>query len=116
MSTYTKEQVIEGRKCGLKYWDESIALKGREAVINEAISISKQYPDVWGKGWPNVTWAIVNAVIEIVNRGQISQNWNLDEALTQDEIKHIAKELNLNMNDYKPLWNRKVLKHKPITI
>ena len=56
--------MLAERRCGLKYWDAAVNAVGREALIEEALKIHNQFPDVWGYGWPNINWAMGNAVRE----------------------------------------------------
>jgi hypothetical protein len=107
MSKYTKQDVIDGRKCGLKYFDKAVEIIGRQQLIDKAIEINKKSPDVWKAGWSNFDWAIGNAVIEIINsKGDISQSWNLDEALNDNEIQHIASVCCFSL-PFTPSWPRK---------
>ena len=109
---YTREEVIQGMRCGIKYFDKAQSLAGRAQVIDKAIQISEKMPTIWGEGWSNFAWAFGNAVIEILNpKGDISQSYNLDEVLTEQEIFYI-KQTRQYSEDYQPLWNSKVLKQK----
>jgi hypothetical protein len=110
MSTYTKQQVIDGRKCGLKYFDKAVELKCRQYIIDHAIEINKEFPDMWEVGWSNFRWAIGNAVREIVNPDkEYPMSWNVDEALDDNEIKFIAEQLEFK-GEYTPTWDRKKAK------
>jgi hypothetical protein len=115
MSKYTREQIISERRCGLKYFDKAADGNILKAdLIEDAINISKRHPDIWGGGWSNVQWALMNAVIaRVASNRDIMQSWNLDEVLNQEEMKHVAESLNLDVAEYKPTWSRKVLKRKP---
>jgi hypothetical protein len=64
MAKLTREKMLAERRCGLKYWDAAVNAVGREALIEEALKIHNQFPDVWGYGWPNINWAMGNAVRE----------------------------------------------------
>lgn len=107
MSKYTKEQVIAERRCGLKYFDKAAPdEKSRKELIMNAIAISKKNPMY--VGWSNFSWALGNAIIEIVAKDkEILQFWNTDEVLSQEEMLFVAKELNLKMEDYVDVWKRK---------
>lgn len=112
MPTYTKKQVIEGRKCGLKYLDKAVAAVGMQAILEETVRIAKEFPDTWGPGWPNVDWAFGNAWRNVLwekklAKGDIAATENLDEALTEEQLKWLADQLGFSLNDYKPTWERR---------
>jgi hypothetical protein len=106
-SKYTKDQVVTERRCGLKYFDKAVELVGRPALLQNAFNIAKAYPEVWGRGWSNFGWAIGNAVIEAINpKGDIAQTWNLDEALTPEEIANVKTTMGYQ-DEYKVVWERR---------
>lgn len=105
MAKYTKEQIIEERKCGLKYFDMAVQMTSREQVIKDALKINQDHPDIWGRGWSNLAWAFGNAVGNIVKRGEIQQTWNLDEALSRTEMQELQEKFKLS--DYTPMRERK---------
>lgn len=103
---YSRAEVLAKRKCGLKFVDTAFASAGRQSIIDEAISISKSDPAIWGGGWSNVAWALGNAVINELNpNGDLVQTWNVDEVLTDDEMTYVASALNIT-EPYKPSWPR----------
>jgi hypothetical protein len=107
---YTKERVIAEKKCGIRHFDKAQALVGRAQIILKAINISQKYPSIWNGGWDNFHWAFYNAVIEIINpNGEISQTYNLDEVLTEQEIVYIKKTKNY-LDNFACLYTRKILK------
>lgn len=107
MATYTKQQVVQDRKCGLKYLDKAVAAVGMQRLLDETVRIHHQYPNTWGPGWPNVAWAFGNAFRDHCGaRGDISSTFNLDEALTDVEMDFLAKSLGI-VDPYEPLWPRR---------
>lgn len=102
---YTKEQVMKERRCGLKIFDKAVIKSSRQAVIDKGIEYYKENPDTWGPGWPTVDWAIGNAMRDIADNHGPS-TFNLDEALTDDEMKNIASLLNIT-DLYVGHWKRK---------
>ena len=107
MSKYTRSHVIAERRCGLKYVDKAIAMTSRQHIINESIKVANQFPNVWKPGWSNFSWAFGNVVIEIINpKGDISQTWNFDEVLTDEEITDIANKMGYTLPPEKH-WSRK---------
>ena len=108
---YTKEVVINHRKCGLgKYFDPVVAQVGRASLIEQAILIAKKHPNIWDPGWSNFHWALGNAVIDFLPKDKSPvQSYNVDEALTPEEIAYVAKQLNLSPNPQQ-IWPRKQTK------
>lgn len=109
---YTRDEVIQGRKCGLKKVDEAVAKVGMPAILEATVKISRQHPDAWGKGWPNVDWAFGNAWRHALfpdphNAPEIAATENLDEALTPEDLQWLADQLGLDLKDYKPMWARR---------
>ena len=112
MSKYTREQVINERKCGLKYLDKAVAIVGMQAILDETVKISKEHPDTWEQGWTDVVWAFGNAWRNVLwnnklSKGDIASTENLDEALTSEQLEWLADELNLDVAKYEPCWPRK---------
>ena len=105
----TKENVIKTRSNGLNHFDKAVVKSGRNFILTKTIEFSKEYPDTWGGGWDNVVWAAGNVVIEVLDK-EIQQSWNLDEAFTEEEMKYLAKQLYLDIADFKPIWKRKETK------
>lgn len=114
MSKYTAEQVIQERRCGLKYLDKVANNEAsREALIQKSINIYKQFPGICNEGWDDVSWALGNAIIEKYkdmtgSYKTLSMTWNLSEALTHEEMERIALELGLNIDNYQSYWSRKI--------
>jgi hypothetical protein len=107
MSKYTSQQVVTEKRCGIKHFDEAVAKIGREALVEETIKISREHPGIWGEGWPNVDWALGNAVIDTLNkRNEFSQTYNLDEVLTTEELQKVATDLQLT-DPYTQNWERR---------
>lgn len=107
---HTKDKVMGEKKCGIKYFDKAQALVGQVQVIQKAISISNQYPDIWQAGWSNFHWAFYNAVSDIIqNQKNIMQTYNLDEVLNEQEIAFIKQRRGYNDN-FTCLYTRKTLK------
>ncbi len=112
MSKYTRQQVINERKCGLKLLDKAVEKVGFQAILEETVTIFKDHPNTWGPGWPTVKWAFGNAWRDVlwkhnISKGEIASTANLDEALTLEQMQWLASQLGLNMSDYKPGWDRR---------
>ncbi len=107
MSKYTSEQVVTEKRCGIKHFDEAVVKIGRETLVAETIKICKEFPVIWGRGWPNVHWALGNAVIDVLNkRNEFRQTYNLDEVLTSDEMQKLSTELHIT-DAYSQHWERR---------
>ena len=103
----TKAQVVSLRSNGLKHFDKALTIKSRQELINDAVTIATQFPDIWGSGWSNFVWAFGNAVAETLNtKRDISQSYNLDEALTDVELQQVANTLKIT-DTLTPTWPRK---------
>jgi hypothetical protein len=108
-SKYFKQEVIDNRLCGLKYVDKALLSMTREQLIEEGIRLAKDHYGT-GKAWWTFDWGIGNAVINAVKSDKsISQTWNLDEFLTDDEMSRVASELEIQ-DKYEAVWKRKVRK------
>jgi len=112
MSKYTKEEVIQGRKCGLKYFDKAVEKVGIQAILEKTVSFSKGSPDTWGRGWSNIDWAFGNAWREFcLNKNRESyggmDSINLNEALSQEQMQYIADQCGLDIQQYVPSHDRK---------
>lgn len=106
MPKYTRQQVIDEKRCGIKYFDRAVEKIGRQSLIDQALTIRKNHPTVWGTGWGNIDWALGNAVQECAKYNG-PMTWNLDEVLTQDELAYIAEKSGLKVEDYTPTWGRR---------
>jgi len=107
MAKMTRERMLVDRRCGLKYWDEAVRLVGQKAVLDRTLGIMQEYPDTWGRGWPNAHWAIGNAVREIIkNQGNIQMTWNIHDVLTPEELADFASQAGLTGLPYKESWSR----------
>jgi hypothetical protein len=106
MPSYTKKQVVDERKCGLKYFDKAVAKVGIQAVLEETVRIAKEFPDTWGRGWRNVDWAFGNAWREVIDYDGVASE-NLDEALTPEQLQWLADQLGHDINTYTPCWLRR---------
>ena len=107
-SKYTKQQVLDEKRCGIKYFERAVEKIGRTQLLANAVAISHRHPDTWGPGWSNFSWALGNAVIDAIDsRSEISQTWNVDEVLTNEEMTSIARELGFKLESYEPLWKRR---------
>jgi len=87
---------------GLKVWDKALTNATRQEIINEAIRICTEFPDIWGRGWSNFDWALGNAVRDIAYPNatrDISMTWNADDVLTSEELNDIKTKLGFN-TDY----------------
>jgi hypothetical protein len=107
MSTYTEEEVITLKKCGVKYFDEAVNNVGRKELLNRAVKICQEFPDTWGAGWRNFDWALGNAVRDCVkSQGEFQMSWNVDEVLTGEEIAEVAVRLGF-IDAYNKCWPRR---------
>lgn len=105
MSRYTRQEVIDGRKCGLKYFDEAVAKVGIQAILEQTVATAKHY-DYVGIGWGNLYWAFGTTWTKIAGySGNATEN--LDEVLTQEQIRWLAEQLGLVVEDYEPQWKRR---------
>lgn len=100
-SKYTKQQVIADRRCGLKYFDKAVLMTSKQHVLDETLRINQAFPNTWGPGWPNIHWALVNAVAEIIKpNGDIMQTYALDEALDPNDILYLENATGLSFSTY----------------
>jgi hypothetical protein len=107
-SKYTKSKVIAERRCGLKYYDKAFAIRGRQQVIEDSISLARQDGQrTWGGGWSNFDWCIGNVVRDIACKNiEPPMSCNLDEILTDAEMSFVATALSI-AEGYKPARERK---------
>ncbi len=106
-----KNDVIKNKRCGIKLFEHVKSSKGLDSIISSTLEIYKRYPNTWKHTWDTVHWAFNNACmslyremdVKIRNNGQMS--FNLDEVLTDEEIKYIAKELKI-LIPYYEVWKR----------
>ena len=108
MSNYTREQIIQGRKCGLKFFDEAVAKVGIDKILQRAIELQNEFPRTWKPGWSNMSWALGNAVREFAVRNfDYPMSWNIDEALTPEQMQYLRDNTFGEQYDYEPTWPRK---------
>jgi hypothetical protein len=107
MPKYTRQEVIDGRKCGLKYFDRAVAQAGIDQLLEAAIEIQLRSPHTWNPGWDNFSWALGNAVINVLDPpGDIAQTWNIDEALTPEQMETVASRCGFT-EPYVVTWGRR---------
>ena len=108
----TRNQVINTRSNGLRYFDRAVEKVGRTAILERAIAIAKQFPKSWREH--NADWALGNAVIELLDPpGDIQQSYNVDEALTPEEIKQFTLQTGQKVT---PCRERKPECQPPISV
>jgi hypothetical protein len=108
MARITQADMIANRKCGLKYYDKAVALVGHKAIVDSAIDIFIEFPNVWGPGWASFSWAFGNAVHDIINnRNNISQTYNLKDVLCEADIAYIQSKLPQMVGFPPDTWPRK---------
>jgi hypothetical protein len=99
----TRNQIIQTRSNGLRYFDQAIVKIGRANLLEKAIAIYIRHPNVWQEFTHD--WALGNAVIEALNPpGDIQQSYNIDEALTPAEIQDFETATGKKI---KQCWERK---------
>jgi len=96
----TKQDVIRDRLKGLKHLDRACAIVPKDEIIKKAIAVAQDpaYAGIWGNNdtWAHFDWAFGNVFREIVSpKVDLSTTFNLDEALTEDEMKAIAASLGI---------------------
>jgi hypothetical protein len=104
---YTREQVIKGRLCGLKMLDKATSLKPIQEIIDESIATNKEMPNIWNVGWSNMDWAFGNAWRDVIwnhekSDRDIGTSFNLDEALTEEQLKYVSDKTGIPLpyNDH----------------
>jgi hypothetical protein len=100
-----REKMLNERRCGLKHWDKAVEMVGVQAIIDKAIAIHNDFPDVWGAGWRNFDWALGNAVREIAcdPNKQYAMSWNVNDVLTEEEMHAVAERCQFS-GQYEPCW------------
>ena len=91
---HTKEEVIAGRLHGLKDFDSIDVKIGRENFINEIIRYYED--DAAVDAWTLVDIAVKKALLKNgMPESNVKIAWNLDEALTSDDIDLIKRSLGI---------------------
>ena len=108
-----RENVIKNRECGLKKLDNVLTICTVDEIIEETIRICNEYPDIWGRGWGNVHWGFHNALYNICDklcgiRKEFQFSANLDECLSDEQIKYIADKCNIT-DKYMGIRERKIM-------
>lgn len=106
-------EVLKKRSCGLKMVDHIRTHGLMSVVLKDCVELNNRQPDTWGKGWPNLHWAFANALSSVYKempiprlRGYNGQFCcNLDEALTEEELKELAALTNTT-DPFKRSWGR----------
>ncbi len=97
-----KTTPIKTRKIiGLSVWEIALKKMSKQDIIEKAIKISKQFPDIWGGSWSNFDWALGNAVREVAypnSTKDIGMTWNADDVLTSEDLDYIKISLNIKTN------------------
>ena|ERR1019366_4578537 len=102
-----QQKMLKERRCGLKYYDRALALcKNKQEIIDRAIAINKEMPDIWGPGWRNFDWALGNAIQEIINnKNEFQMSFNVNDVLTDEEMKQVADACGFT-GQYTQCWPR----------
>lgn len=111
----TREEVMAGRKNGIRYFDDAVMIKGRENLLQEALEIYKEDKKINEEKFPNMfkgisgTFKLIEAIKLVVKKttklsGSSNQTWNLDEILTKNEFAMLFKECGIT--SYTPLHKR----------
>lgn len=114
-----RENVIKNRECGLKKLDNLLTVCTIYEIIEETITICNQFPDIWGGSdwgstrWGNVHWGFHNALYDIYDkrcgiRKDFQFSTNLDECLSDEQIKYIADKCNIT-DKYEGIRERKIM-------
>lgn len=94
--SYTRDEVIAGRKSGLKYFDKAVAKVGRAKVIADAIALHNdpEHIGTWGPKdcWSHFQWSLGNVWREIIEAGDVQCSFNIDEALTPAEVQFVRQQ------------------------
>lgn len=112
-SKITRIDMLTNRKCGLKHYDNAVLLVGHQAVVDKAIDISIEFPDIWicyesPNPWTNFNWSFGNAVSEIIQtKKDISQTYNLKDVLSENDINYIQSKLPRMVGFPPDIWIRK---------
>jgi hypothetical protein len=109
-STKTKQDVISNRLFGLKHFDSACEIVSKKEIIQRAIETARdpRYEGIWGKSneWSQFDWAFGNTWRQIISpNADLSTSFNLDEALTPDEMIFVAKELGIE-EEFTPVKKR----------
>jgi hypothetical protein len=96
---YTREEIINERLCGLKYFDRAVNKIGKKAVIDEALRLFHKFPiispnDVWNR----MNWANANAIMEILDNA-MPVIANLDEMYDGDDMLYLAAVAGISLPD-----------------
>ena len=111
-----KQDVIDNKRCGIKWYDHIVGHVGIDAIINRTAEIRSQskFP-TWSTAanpeWANVHWAFGNALMELYkpmkqrirNNGQF--DFNIDEVLTRGELQKLIDACGITA-PYQDSWPR----------
>jgi len=106
-----KSYIIQHKKSGIKWYEHVLTEFTIDEILALTIEINKKFPDTWVEGWNNIHWAFNNAFIELYQKMKVKvQNngqccFNLDEVLTQEQIKYLSKECNVPL-PFVETWKR----------
>lgn len=103
----TREEVMAGRKNGIRYWDDALLHKSREVLIKEAVehflmikqTNEQSFPNMYvgTSGWYQLIESFKQVIKETLGqKGNLSQTWNLDEILTKNELLEIMEKVKFN--------------------
>jgi len=122
-----KNKIRENRTNGLKKYDLVVQKFGAQNVIDEAIQLYKLDHDkkknnateyyLKNSGWNDWCYfhydcflKIVREKIELINPKwfEVPISFNLDEALSQEELEYISKECGIPLSIYDDSWPRDI--------
>jgi hypothetical protein len=125
-----KKQIRKNRMYGLKKLDIVLQNVDIQTIIDEAISLYKknrnlhysQLNDYYLKTYGYNDWSyfhydcfldVVRKYLESISSKYIetSISFNLDEALTEEQLKYISKKLNLSLDTYDDAFPRDLAKY-----
>ena len=93
----TRQDVIKGRLRGLASFDAAVARIGRPALIENALAIARKWPGTWGplSCWSQFRWGLGQAWRQALGIDECTSDFNIDEALTPDEMDYVRSELGI---------------------
>lgn len=107
----TKQDVISNKRCGIKWYEHVLNEYDQQLIIDNAIDIYKEFPTIWGPGWPTMHWAFHNSFREAYSKMKVKfrnndqSSFNLDEVLSPAEIEYIKQKTGIT-DEYKDCWSR----------
>lgn len=103
----SRKRVVDGRLRGLEAFDDATSNIGREAVLREAVETARELPKEWRVAWSDLAWALDNVVRNNSDRPRLRLEFNLDEALTAQEMRNVGAALGASMAAYKAAHPRR---------